>query len=232
MSSAPATPPAAARRRRGWRASTVIGLVLLLGGLSILAWAAWQFFGTNITSERAANSARNELVKQWQASPAPKPSGKAKVDPLPKVPGDAFAIVRIPKLGADWEWPLLVGTELDDLARGIGWYETTARPGEVGNFAIAGHRVTHGEPFRRLLELQKGDQVVVETRSKIYTYELDSSAAQLTVQDTEGWVLDPVPGKPSQQPTEALITLTTSQDLFRSPDRTIVFGKLVDTRAK
>ena len=92
--------------------------------------------------------------------------------------------------------------------------------------------MTHGEPFRRLLELQKGDQVVVETRSKIYTYELDSSAAQLTVQDTEGWVLDPVPGKPSQQPTEALITLTTCQDLFHSPDRSVAFGHLVKTTDK
>lgn len=225
MSSAANPAPA----RRGWRPSTVIGLVLLLTGLGILGWSAWQFYGTNITSQRAANATMDELVATWQASPAPK---SQQADPVPKMPGDAFALVRIPKLGADWEWPLLVGTDVDDLARGIGWYETTARPGEVGNFAIAGHRITHGEPFRHLLELGKGDQVVIETRSKIYTYELDSSASQLTIQDTEGWVLDPVPGKPAQQPTRALITLTTCQDLFHSPDRSVAFGHLVKTQDK
>lgn len=225
MSSAANPAPA----RRGWRPSTVIGLVLLLTGLGILGWSAWQFYGTNITSQRAANATMDELVATWQASPAPK---SQQADPVPKMPGDAFALVRIPKLGADWEWPLLVGTDVDDLARGIGWYETTARPGEVGNFALAGHRITHGEPFRHLLELGKGDQVVIETRSKIYTYELDSSASQLTIQDTEGWVLDPVPGKPAQQPTRALITLTTCQDLFHSPDRSVAFGHLVKTQDK
>ena len=45
--------------------------------------------------------------------------------------------------------------------------------------------------------------------------------------DTATWVLDPVPGKPAEKPTKALITLTTCQDLFRSPDRSIGFGHLV-----
>lgn len=45
---------------------------------------------------------------------------------------------------------------------------------------IAGHRVTHGSPFRKLLELEKGDQVVVETRDAVYTYELDASPRDLT----------------------------------------------------
>jgi sortase A len=41
-----------------------------------------------------------------------------------------------------------------------------------------------------------------------------------------------VPGKPGAVPTEALITLTTCQDLFHSPDRSIGFGHLESTKDK
>ena len=37
---------------------------------------------------------------------------------------------------------------------------------------------------------------------------------------------------PTREPTRALLTLTTCQDLFRSPDRTVAFGHLQSTRNK
>ena len=118
------------------------------------------------------------------------------------------------------------------MARGVGHYPNSAQPGQIGNFAIAGHRITHGQPFSRLLELDKGDQIVVETRSAIYTYVLDTAPRDLTVEDTATWVLDPVPGQPDATPTQALLTLTTCQDLFHSPDRSIAFGHLASTKNK
>ena len=148
------------------------------------------------------------------------------------MPGDATALLRVPAFGADYEVPVLEGTGLDVLARGVGHYPGTAGPGEVGNFALAGHRVTHGQPFGRLLELDPGDEVVVETRAAVYTYVLDEAPRALTVDDTATWVLDPVPGEPDREPTRALITLTTCQDLFRSPDRSVGFGHLQSTRLK
>ena len=45
-------------------------------------------------------------------------------------------------------------------------------------------------------------------------------------------MIDPVPGHPDAKPTQALITLTTCQDLFRSPDRSIGFGHLESTQNK
>ena len=42
-------------------------------------------------------------------------------------------------------------------------YTGTALPGQVGNFAIAGHRVGKGEPFLNLDQLRAGDAVIVET---------------------------------------------------------------------
>ena len=148
------------------------------------------------------------------------------------IPGDAIALLRIPRFGDTYEIPILSGTDLSILDRGVGHYTSTAMPGEIGNFAVAGHRVTHGQPFSRLLELNSGDEVVVETRDAVYTYVLDEPPKDLTVSDTETWVIDPVPGQTGVKPSTPIITLTTCQDLFQSPDRSIGFGHLASTKNK
>lgn len=212
---------------RGVSAFTLVGIVLILLGLAVLGYVAWQYFGTNVVAERQARSSVQDLEGEWKNQKAS--SSNEPISPAQQPPGNAMALIRIPALGSDWVWPLVVGTDLDDLDGTVGWYSDTAEPGEVGNFAVAAHRVTHGAPFRRLLELGVKDQVIIETRAASYTYELDTEPAKLTVPDTAGWVLDPVPGKDGQKPSKALITLTTCQDLFRSEDRSVAFGHLVKT---
>lgn len=232
MSDSPDVPSGSARvstRRRVPSAGKVLGLLLLLGGLACLGWVGYQYLGTNIVSQRAFDAGRQDLRDRWQQPEPAEPSD----GPEPVLlPGQPTALLRIPAFGADYEVPVLEGTDLDTLADGVGHYRGTARPGQVGNFALAGHRVTHGQPFARLLELDRGDQVVVETRTAIYTYVLDEPPRNLTVDDTATWVLDPVPGEPDREPTRALITLTTGQDLFSSPDRSVGFGHLQSTRNK
>jgi sortase A len=192
---------------------------------------AYQYVVTNVVAERASESGRQELRTRWQQPGGAGSTAPSRGVPAP-LPGDPVALLRIPAFGPDFEVPVLEGTDPDVLSRGVGHYAGTAQAGEVGNFALAGHRVTHGEPFRRLLELGKGDQVVVETRTATYTYVLDEPPQSLTVADTAGWVLDPVPGRPAAEPTRALITLTTGQDLVPSPDRSVGFGHLESTRNK
>jgi sortase A len=210
---------------------TVLGIVLLVAGLTSLGWVAYQYVGTDLVAERAFDAGREELRTRWQQPGAPGAGASSTTAPAP-LPGDAVALLRIPAFGPGFEVPVLEGTDLDVLSRGVGHYPGTAQAGEVGNFALAGHRVTHGQPFRRLLELGRGDQVVVETRTAVYTYVLDEPPRSLTVADTAGWVLEPVPGRPASQPSRALITLTTCQDLVRSPDRAVGFGHLESTRNK
>lgn len=214
---------------------TILGVVLLGAGLVCLGWVGWQYFGTNIISKQEAGKEITALEESWGAAAPVEPTETADGEPAPPVAPDAGTaqwLIRIPALGDDWEWPVVAGVEEPDLKKGVGWYPTTAQPGQVGNFAVAGHRVTNGEPFRRILELGTGDAVVVETRDAILTYELTSAPSELTVQDTETWVLDPVPGHEDQQPVEELITLTTCEDLFHSPDRSVAFGKLISTETK
>ena len=69
--------------------------------------------------------------------------------------------------------PVLEGTTDDVLAAGYGHFADTAEPGRVGNYALAAHRITHGEPLRRMPDLEVGDEVVVETRDATYTYRAD-----------------------------------------------------------
>jgi sortase A len=236
-------------RRRRPSILTITGLLLIAIGLSSLGWMGYQYFGTNGPAEDAARSEVSQLQTQWNhgegfdvpnpsatSSSTPGATSTASASQGPKYTqaelDKAMAILTIPRFGADFRVPILVGTSDYALGRGVGWYEHTQLPGQIGNFAIAGHRITHGQPFARLLELQPGDKVIVETKSYIFTYQVDESPAKLTVKDVDTWVLDPVPGKTSVTPTQALITLTTCQDLFHSPDRSVGFGHLIDTQKK
>ena len=208
---------------------TLLGIGLLVAGLACLGWVGFQYFGTNVVSERVFETETEQLRTKWQEQEKTDPKGR---DGASVIPGDAIALLRIPAFGDDYEIPILNGTDLTILSKGVGHYSSTAAPGQIGNFAIAGHRVTHGQPFAKMLTLKKGDEVIVETREAIYTYVIDDSPRRLTVKDGETWVLDPVPGEPDAKPTEALITLTTCQDLFRSADRSIGFGRLQSTKNK
>ena len=198
-----------------------LGIVFLVTGIGLLGWVGWQYFGTGITSNQKMDEAEDVLRHEWKTPSATLPST-----------GTPIVLVRIPKFGADWEKPVVEGVGKDELARGIGHYPQTQLPGQPGNFAVAGHRVTHGSPFRKLLDLHTGDQVIVETADAVYTYELDGSPRDLTVKPSDNWVLDPVPGKPHETPTKSTITLTTCQDLFHSPDRSVAFGSLVRVSKK
>ena len=99
-------------------------------------------------------------------------------------------------------------------------------PGQVGNFAVAGHRATNGEPFAHLDTLEPGDKVVVETVNQRFTYVVDGT---VIVAPTSTDVLEPVPGKPGANPKHARLTLVTCNPRWGSTERMIVSGHLVST---
>ncbi len=214
------------RAKRRFSPPLVVALTLFVLGLASFGWIAWEYWGTDGPAIQAVAAEKEQLNRRWQT---PLPAGSS-ADAVK--PGDAIALLRIPDLEPGWEAPILVGANGETLKRGVGWYDTTAGPGQIGNFAVAGHRRGHGRPFDHLLDLKPGARVEVETRTHVYIYALDNSPRDLTVKDTDVWVLDPVPGRPDERPTRALITLTTAEDLFTSPDRSIGFGHLIETRTK
>jgi len=211
-------------RRQRWVRRVGIGCVLV--GLVLLGYVGWQLWVTNILSERQQQETVERLEKEWQGNPDPSTE-----------PFDAFALVRIPRFGSSYEMPVLAGVDDDSLSRGFGHFPGSADPGEEGNFALAAHRITHGEPLRDMPELQPGDEVIVETRDSIHTYEIDTDPADLVVDFEEVWVIAERPVNPDPngvQPADAprLITLTTCAELFHTDDRAIVFGHLVRSTPK
>ncbi|WP_169741777.1 class E sortase [Nocardioides aequoreus] len=232
---APADAPAPGRRagRRPWsrRLTTWIGLAMVAGGLGMLGYVGWQFWGTNWTSQRAQAEVTGELQRQWER-------GGEQLAPKYLPEGSASALIRIPKFGDDYVVPVLEGMSDEVLSSGYGHFRDTADPGEVGNYALAAHRVTHGEPLRRMPELRPGDEVIVETAEATFTYELDTDPNELVIPFTGVWVLDDVPRnpdggvQPAQEAGQRLITLTTCSELFHTDDRMIAFGHLVDRQPK
>jgi sortase A len=65
---------------------------------------------------------------------------------------------------------ILEGVDHETLRRGIGHIPGTALPGEPGNVALAGHRDTF---FRALRNIQKDDEITLETLNGMYRYRVD-----------------------------------------------------------
>jgi sortase A len=207
----------------------VFGELLITLGVLLLMFVAYQLLWTNVTAQRAADQAASQLQESW-SRPGPA-DGSGESDPgdddapeaRPEI-GTAFALMYIPRLSDKvWGMPVLESVEPPDLARGIGHYPTTQLPGAKGNFAVAAHRATNGEPFRDIDRLEVGDTVIVETQDSWYEYTLRRGQI-VSPQDT--WVIDPVPGDPGALPTDRLITLTTCNPRWGSTTRWIWWGDL------
>lgn len=209
------------RRAVGWAGELVITL-----GVLLLLFVAWQLWWTDVVSDREAARVVATLEDEFARA-----AGTGERLPAPGIPegvGDdgAFAIVRIPRFGADYARPLIEGTDRPVLALGLGHYVGTAGPGQVGNFAVAGHRTTYGRPFHDVDRLRDGDRVVVETAGTVHVYEVTERDV---VRPTDVEVIAPVPEEPGAAPTQALITLTSCHPKYSATERFVVHGRLVES---
>lgn len=200
-----------------------LGELMITAGALLLLFVAWQLWWTDVQADREQAQVTAELHDAWgddrRAPVSNADPGEPPVPPEP-APGEPFAIVHVPAFGPDYEpRPVFAGTSLDLLARGVGHYEGSALPGQVGNLSLAGHRVTYGKPFNQIAELQPGDPVVVETENAWYVYRMRSN---LIVTPDRVDVVAPVPEQPGVEPTERLLTLTACHPMFSARERFIV----------
>lgn len=209
------------------------GELLITAGVLVLLFLAWQLFWTDVVADRAQARTTDAITQQWDAAaPAPdqpseapsaEPSEPAAAPVLDALPSQAVALLRVPAFGDDYVRPVLSGTDDAVLEQGIGHYEGAAQPGEVGNFAIAGHRTTYGKPFNPIAELVEGDAVVVETAESFHVYRVRSSEIVLP---TDVAVIAPVPDRPGEEPTEAWLTMTSCHPMFSARERYVVHALL------
>jgi len=210
----------------GWRwGIRTLGEMLVTLGVFLLLFLVWQLWWTNVTADRAQAVTVNVLEKGFAPAGIPDRGAAPPLATLKNVPfGQAFAIARIPRFGADYARPVLQGTGEDMLSQGIGHYAGTVFPGQVGNFAVAGHRTTYGKPFSNIALLQKGDIIVVETKASYIVYAVDG---HVVVTPNEVGVIAPVPQNPGVQPKQAWMTMTSCTPKFSASHRYVVFAKLV-----
>jgi sortase A len=76
--------------------------------------------------------------------------------------------IVIPVIGVDAS--IVRGDGWEQLKKGVGHHIGSANPGEDSNMVLSAHNDIYGEIFRYLDRLTPGDQVVVYTHQRTYTY--------------------------------------------------------------
>jgi sortase A len=205
------------------------GDLLVTAGALLLLFVGWQLWWTDVTANRAQSATVDTLTRDFSRTPPS--STPASEAPKPVAFGQAFAIIRVPRFGADYARPVLEGTSLDILQEGFGHYTGSTGPGQVGNFAVAGHRTTYGRPLHDIDTLREGDLIVVETKTAYHVYAVKRHRI---VAPTQVEVVAPVPDQPGAKPTERWMTLTACHPKYSAAQRYVVFAQLTKSypRAK
>jgi sortase A len=121
--------------------------------------------------------------------------------------------VVIPKIDVDA--PVLEGDDWETLKKGAGHHLGTANPGERGNVYISAHNDIYGQIFRRLEELDLGDEVVIYAGAKSYRYVVREKRI---VEPTDVSVMYPT--------TEPILSLQTCYPYMVDTHRLVVIARL------
>ncbi|MCC9144252.1 MULTISPECIES: class E sortase [unclassified Arthrobacter] len=205
----------------------VAGELLITIGVVLALYVVWQLWWTNLDSNRAQEEAISGLFKEFDVPASPAPPGDYG-DPVVLAPisgeGTTFAVVYVPRFGPDYVAPVTSGVGTAVLDRlGLGHYPATAMPGAVGNFAVAGHRQTHGKALDPIHTLVPGDHIYVQTADGYYDYVYRNT--QIVLPDRVD-VLSGVPTEPAAVPQDRFLTLTSCNPRFGSQERIIAYARM------
>lgn len=225
-------PPGARRPRRAWRA---LSWLLILAGLLALADAAVTLLWQEPLSALYARIQQDHLqsalhdLERAPATPVERrrlallPGERQRIALLARAAqrqtpeGGPVGSIHIPRIGVDFV--LVKGTGVEDLKKGPGIFPETHFPGVPGTTAIAGHRTTYLEPFRRIDALRRGDRITVRMPYAQLTYTV---TGHRVVQPTDvGAAVDPV--------GYSRLVLSACTPLFSAEKRLLVFARLTRT---
>ena len=209
---------------RGARIAVRVGLAIFGIGLLLVAFVAYQLWGTALYEAQAQSHLKSELATQLHhALPSsavdltgtqrlglpPLAHQTATPSPEPAL-GQPVGLLSIPKIGIlD---AIVEGVGEAQLEQGPGHYQGTALPGQPGNVAIAGHRTTYAHPFYNLDALAPGDNIYILTSQGLFEYTVTNSQV---VPPTDVAVLGSVSGKNT-------LTLTTCNPRYSASTRLVV----------
>jgi sortase A len=133
--------------------------------------------------------------------------------PVP-TPGPEQAIrIQVPALNVDA--PIVLGDGWEQLKKGVAQHIPSADPGKAGNLVLSAHNDIFGELFRDLDKLKPGDEVIVFTNQRSYTYSVVQSQI---VEPTKVEVLAPT--------KDATVTLISCYPYLVDNQRIVVIARL------
>lgn len=147
-----------------------------------------------LTNTRAARKLANALAKELET-------------------GKGVGRIRISSVGLDAV--IVEGTATTTLQKGPGRYRDTGLPGQGATIAVAGHRTTYLAPFRRIAELDAGDEMIVEMPYGSFTY---------TIEETR--VVEPTDVGIIRDVGHERLVLTSCHPPYSAAQRYAVLGRL------
>jgi sortase A len=183
-----------------------VASVMMVSGALLITDAAvtllWQEPISAVVAHREQSRLKEALIEP-----------PARVIRRMPLPGDAIGRIEIPTIGVrDY---VVEGTDLENLRKGPGHYPDTPLPGDRGTVAIAGHRTTYGAPFRRIDELDRGQEIAVDMPYGRYVYRVERTKI---VEPTDLSVLDRV--------RHDRLVLSACHPLYSAAQRVVVFSSL------
>ncbi|MDN6528810.1 MAG: class E sortase, partial [Brevibacterium sp.] len=205
------------------------GELCITAGMILILFVVWQLWWTDIEANRDNEVLADQLTEDWSnqdPNELPEdPEEPVVADPVEK--NHAFGIFYIPRFGDDYYRTAAEGVDLEPVLNrmGLGRYPNSAMPGEVGNFAVAGHRVTYGKPFNQIAKLRPGDEIIVQTKDGFYTYTFRNF--DIILPDAVE-VLAPVPDEPKFKGKDRILTMTACNPMFSARERYIAYAELTE----
>ncbi len=132
-----------------------VASVLMLSGAMLIADAALTLTWQEPVSAFLQDQQQGKLKKQLSDLP---PSAHRLIHFKP-LKGHAIGEIELPAIHKNAF--VVQGTDSGSLRKGPGHYPDTPLPGKRGTVAIAGHRTTHGAPFRHIDGLKRGNKIVL-----------------------------------------------------------------------
>jgi sortase A len=176
----------------------LISLVLMMVGAGLLGYVGSKYWYM-YHSQRV-------LEVEWERQGAAANTSGAS-------PAQVLTRISIPKISLNAM--VVEGASSEQLTQGPGHLTETAFPGDTGNAVITGHRDTF---FRRIFELEQGDEISVQRDGRLFRYQV---TGKKIVKPDDISVLN--------RTSDAELTLITCYPMHYigpAPKRLVVFSKL------
>ena len=129
--------------------------------------------------------------------------------------GEGIGRIEIPAI--ELETVVVAGTDTASLRKGPGHYPDTAFPGQGRTIGVAGHRTTYLAPFRRINEIDDGDEITLEMPYGSFTYRVQGHR-----------IVDPFAVEIVDDVGYERLVLTACHPLYSAAERWAVFAELVE----